>query len=423
MSHLLLLLIIIVGVVGVAVVGHLLIRLQYGKALTGPDRIDCLNDITRQFNNQIQRMGLSYRKYMDSLYADNREKDEIATLKKAMDVSSTRQYNELVESYKDAVNNAQLPPSRPKVLRLFWYAMLAFGLCACLGGCMGAMFTMDFDEGKGGKPTYVENVPVWSAATIPMPHLQDETQYVANPDGVLSDSVVRCMNEVLRMMDDSMGVESAVAVVYHIENDDPFRMAQDMGNNYGVGRDDRGLVIVVGYGDHSINISPGQSLEAELTDRECQLLEEKYVIPFMRNEQPDSAMLYLVGALSDLLQKKELRDIYDPGLTDEDFGIMAMMGYFGFSLLWLLLGVYLHSRGITKTDKERQLGLLSNPIVGYLPPVLLNRLYNDFGGNNWGGGHRGWSSHSSGRSWSGGSTHAGSYGGGHFGGGGATSRW
>lgn len=424
MSHIFLLLIIIVCVVAVAFFGHLLLKFKYGEALTGHDRIDALNDITRQFNSKIIKLRCGYRNYMDSLYNDNKKKDEITTLKNGMDATITQQYNSIVESYKDTVNKALLPPSRPKALRMFWYAILAFGFCACLGGCFGTMFTMEFDDdGSGGKPTYVENMPVWSAENIPMPHLQDETQYVANPDGVLSDSVVRCMNEVLRMMDDSLGVESAVAVVYHIENDDPFRMAQDIGNNYGVGRDDRGLVIVVGYGDHSINISPGMSLEGDMTDRECQMLEEKYVIPFMKVEQPDSAMLYLVGAISDLLQQKELRDIYDPGLTDEDFGILAILGYFGFFLLWIMFGVYLKSRGITKTDMERKLGLLSNPIIGYVPPVVFSRFFNGSGNNTWSGGSGGWKSHSSGHSSWGGGSHGGSYGGGHFGGGGATSRW
>ena len=146
----------------------------------------------------------------------------------------------------------------------------------------------------------------WNAENIPMPHLQDATQYVSNPDNILTRPAVDRMNATLKRMDDSLGVETVVIVVGHIENDDPFRMAQDVGNRYGVGRDDRGLVIVVGYDDHSINISPGRSLEADLTDAECHRLEQQYVVPAMRAEMPDSGMIYLTEAIYSTLQKKQL---------------------------------------------------------------------------------------------------------------------
>ena len=73
------------------------------------------------------------------------------------------------------------------------------------------------------------------------------------------------MNITLKRLDTEFGIESVVIIVNHIENDDPFRFAQDVGNKYGVGRNDRGLMVVVGYLDHSINMSPGRSLEGDLT--------------------------------------------------------------------------------------------------------------------------------------------------------------
>ena len=151
-----------------------------------------------------------------------------------------------------------------------------------------------------GEPTY------WNADNIVIPHLQDASQYVSNPDQVLTQNAVDRMNTTLQRLDSELGIESVFIVVNHIENDDPFRMAQDVGNKYGVGRDDRGLVVVVGYEDHSINMSPGRSLEADLTDAECHRLEQQYVVPAMRVQMPDSGMIYLVEAIYATLQQKQL---------------------------------------------------------------------------------------------------------------------
>ena len=86
-----------------------------------------------------------------------------------------------------------------------------------------------------------------------MPHLKDSMQYVSNPDHVLVQATVDSMNNILYDLDKTLDIESAVIVVNHIENDDPFRMAQDVGNKYGVGKNDRGLIVVMAYLDRSIN--------------------------------------------------------------------------------------------------------------------------------------------------------------------------
>jgi uncharacterized membrane protein YgcG len=200
-----------------------------------------------------------------------------------------------------------------------------------------------------------------------------------------------------------------VIVVNHIENDDPFRMAQDVGNKYGVGRNDKGLVIVCGYEDHSINISPGKRLEGDLTDAECHRLEQQYVVPAMRANMPDSAMIYLTDAIYSLMKKKELPQMANlTSLSDkEDDQFFAQMGlYLLFLIAWGIFFMRLNRKyqwmGLVGTT-----ALLSNPF--YTPPRTSGGGGSSFGGFRGGGGGGGFS--------------GGSFGGGSFGGGGATSRW
>ena len=249
----------------------------------------------------------------------------------------------------------------------------------------------------------------WNAQNLPIPYLQDSTQYVSNPDGVLSQSIVDSMNVILRGLEDRFDIQTVVAVVGHIENDDPYRMAQDLGNSYGVGRRDRGLVIVVGYGDHSINMSPGRALEADLTDAECHRLEQQYVVPAMRAEMPDSAMLYLTKAVYALMQKKELPQMSSLLDNEEDsemptFLLLSLAGFVAWCLFFSHLNRKYQWIGLLGTTK-----LLSDPF------------YEESSGGGGvfigGGGGRG------GFGGGGGGFSGGSFGGGSFGGGGATSRW
>ena len=201
--------------------------------------------------------------------------------------------------------------------------------------------------------------------------------------------------------------QEVVIVVNNIENDDPFRFAQEVGNKYGVGYGNKGLVVVVGYQDHSINISPGRALEADLTDAECHRLEQEYVVPAMRAEMPDSAMYYLTEAIYSTLQKKELPQMSNLlGDSGEDDGL----GTIGLTTLAIIAWCVFFLR---KNREYHWLGMAG------AASLLANPFYEashssgggGFGGFSGGGGHFG------------GGGGGGHFGGGSFGGGGATSRW
>ncbi len=60
----------------------------------------------------------------------------------------------------------------------------------------------------------------------------------------------------------------------------PSRVAQDLGNDYGVGdkKTRRGLVVVVAVEDHKYFIAPGMGLEGELTDVELCMISPGLVL-------------------------------------------------------------------------------------------------------------------------------------------------
>ena len=230
----------------------------------------------------------------------------------------------------------------------------------------------------------------WTASEIELPHLKNGNRYTSNPDNVVSDYTVSLVDATMKRMDDELGIESAVVVVNHLANDDPFTFAQDLFDLYKIGREDRGLVVVLAYGDHSVRTHTGRSLEADLTDAECSRLQNDYLIPWMREEQPDSGLISLTEALYQTLRQKQnpavdalmparhgVKSDEDEDFTFTDFLILAW-------IVCLVIIISLNNEGGASS------------------------LFSGGGGGRWSGGGGGWS---------------GGYGGGSSGGGGATSRW
>lgn len=371
-------------------------------------RTDDLKALTNRYNDAIRDLEDEYDKsHDDNVWAFGK--------KKGSKREYSKRYEAIAAQYKSEVSSRkrQWEQSHPlwAKARKVWGWIFIIGLVSGLIFWQITVFSADDDTPQYTQSTAMSDtgeITYWNAQNLPIPYLQDSTKYVSNPDGVLSQNVVDSMNIILRGLEDRFDIQTVVAVVGHIENDDPFRMAQELGNSYGVGRRDRGLVIVVGYGDHSINMSPGRALEADLTDAECHRLEQQYVVPAMRAEMPDSAMLYLTKAVYALMQKKELPQMSSLLDNNDDSEIPAFLGL---SLAGLIAWLMFFSR---LNRKYQWLGLVG------MPHLLANPFYEptSSGFSGGGGGFRG-----GGFGGGGGGFSGGSFGGGSFGGGGATSRW
>lgn len=273
--------------------------------------------------------------------------------------------------------------------------------------------------------------PYWNVNNIPMPHLTDGYQYVSNPDSILTQAAVDTINLYLQRLDDDLGIESAFIVVNHVEGGEAFRLAQDAGNKYGVGKDNRGLMFVLAYEDHDLNLSTGSNLEADLTDGECGDLLDFYLMPYMRVNRLNEGVVSLAKAIYAYLAKKPMPLIEEPEepeeeITAEDtfYGILGVMA--AFSLGWLVALLFIWQLYEDKLAKLKPLGLLAGPWNDdrvkprpvFTTPLSDGHSSSSRSSSSWG------SSWSSGRSFSsGGSSRRSGYSGGSFSGGGASRKW
>lgn len=287
---------------------------------------------------------------------------------------------------------------------LFW----AFLIC-CVASCEYNYIGINEELDKS------EHLTVWNAENIPLPHLADANQYVSNPDTLLNINTQDSINYLLRKLDKEFGIETAVIVVKNIENADAFRMAQDVGNKFGVGNKEtnRGLIIVVAYNDHKYFIAPGMGLEGDLTDAECNQLARQYLTPNLKTENPNEAMLQFITALYNSLNGKKLprgTTIQKEKQYTKDTGIDEKGITFIIMIFWLVLYARLN-------DKYKWINFSNNNGTGYTgfgrdrTAGTTHSYWGTMWPENFGRGS--WNSDGG----------IGGYGGGSFGGGGAGGSW
>lgn len=248
----------------------------------------------------------------------------------------------------------------------------------------------------------------WSAYDIPMVHLQDRNRYVCDPENLISPADLDSADAGLRRLQTECGIQTVFVVVNHVKNGDCFRVAEDIGNKYGVGdkKTRRGLVIVIAVEDRKYFIAPGKGLEGDLTDVECDDIARTCIVRNMKENNLDAAVLYTVRALYSKFKTGHATVNGEEIDTEGDdagsliMGIAILLFCFGYPVWRLLLailsklGLY-HAKPTSRRKRRND--------DDWFPPFI-------FGG---GGGFG-----SSGSGFSGGS-----FGGGSFGGGGAGGGW
>ena len=252
----------------------------------------------------------------------------------------------------------------------------------------------------------------WSAQNVPIPFLKDSTQYVSDPDGLVGKAQKDSANLYLQKLKLECGVQNVLIIVGKVENQDAFRMAQDVGNKYGIGykKSRRGLVIVIAVEDHKYFIAPGSGLEGELTDVDCDDIARSCIVKYMREDDPGEAVASVSRAIYNKVKSGRTGiESVDEGTVngEEDWALVIILFLLFFGVpIYHLVRYILEQVGVLKPrpkGKGRNQNRRRNDDDDWLPPFFMG------GGGFSGGGGGGFS--------------GGSFGGGSFSGGGSGGSW
>lgn len=203
---------------------------------------------------------------------------------------------------------------------------------------------------------------IYTTRNIPKVHLQDKTRYTCNPAGILSEAACDSIDRMLYALEQQTGIETVVAVLPSIGEEDCFDFSHRLLNEWGVGKKakNNGLVILLVTDQRCIQFYTGYGLEGDLPDALCKRIQVQKMVPYLKDGNWNEGMVAGVRAVCARLDGSMENDTEEYTTGDLVIGLMA----FGFIILGLVV-FYIALRNINKCPQcgKQKLQRTSSKIV------------------------------------------------------------
>lgn len=194
----------------------------------------------------------------------------------------------------------------------------------------------------------------YTARTVPNVQLADKSNYVSNPDGIITPEDVRAINRDLSELRERTGTEVAVVAIGGVADNDPRHFATELFQHWRIGQKDRdnGLLIllVTDPPNRAVVFEVGYGLEGVLPDIVSFRLQQRHMIPDLKTGNYSEAMSKGVTAVTRYLSSEAPgRDAVGtaPQGQKAPLGFETALLLFGLPILLLLLLLYRRSRPTT----------------------------------------------------------------------------
>lgn len=140
--------------------------------------------------------------------------------------------------------------------------------------------------------------------------------YVNDFASVFSSSEkTRLMDKAIALSEEHNGIQVVVTTVKSLNGSPIEDYAYEMYNQYGIGKDDMGLLILLATEDREIRVEVGKSMEAYINDSKAGRFIDKYAIPYLRDNKFNEGLINLQEALIDEVISSVKNDTLDTNAT------------------------------------------------------------------------------------------------------------
>jgi uncharacterized protein len=137
-----------------------------------------------------------------------------------------------------------------------------------------------------------------------VPHPKDSDDgFISDPDDFLDNQTEIEINELITEIRDEKGFEIAVVIVNSIANKEPLPFATDLGNDWGVGKGDRGIVILVAVADRNMAIATGYETEEYLPDLVTKQISTDEITPYFKMDDYNTGLLNGVQTIRNIVME------------------------------------------------------------------------------------------------------------------------
>lgn len=173
---------------------------------------------------------------------------------------------------------------------------------------------------------------VYSPTTLPNPKSTDRHNYVCNPDGIVTDTDQRYLNQCADSLEQITGVELCVVAVESIGEMDAFDFCYELFQRWGIGKEGKntGVLLFVATTSRDVRIMTGGGIEGILTDAVCNRIIQQSMLAGLKKGDYSQALcagaLHIYEICTDGEAPEELRNAasvtnrYGYADTDVDTG-------------------------------------------------------------------------------------------------------
>lgn len=135
------------------------------------------------------------------------------------------------------------------------------------------------------------------AISIPQP---TQEFYVNDFADVLTDEEEKQMlDKAVNLASEELGIQVVVTTIKSLDGESIENYAHDMYNQYGIGKDDMGVLILLSTEDRDTRIELGTAMEAYITDSKAGRILDQYAIPHFKENKFNSGLVSVQGAVID----------------------------------------------------------------------------------------------------------------------------
>jgi len=193
----------------------------------------------------------------------------------------------------------------------------------------------------------------YTVANVPRPNQYDATNYVSNPDGILSRQAVSQINRVINLLEIDTKAEMAVVALNSVGHNDIKDFGIKLFENWEIGKKgaDNGLLILFVLDQRAVNFETGYGIEGILPDAICMRIIQEEMIPLFREGNYDAGMLAGIDRAASILRQEP---VAVPQEEPVDWGVVLPFAL-GVYLIFILISMYWMNNTVNVIKKNPKL--------------------------------------------------------------------
>jgi uncharacterized protein len=122
----------------------------------------------------------------------------------------------------------------------------------------------------------------YSPSEIPNPK-DNSDGFISDPQDYINESDENTINELIEEVRQKKGFEIAVAVIESIDGNPALEFATELINLWGVGKGDRGILLLIAVGDREMAFATGYETEQYIPDLVTKQISEEEIVPYFKS--------------------------------------------------------------------------------------------------------------------------------------------